>query len=92
MTMKVFLQYLPDGKVTGQVCEEEIYFEQRKSNGELVLEIPSQINYKNHKIDITTMTVLPKTQEEIDADTPKPIDHQSLILQPITQLTQSGSI
>ena len=77
MTMKVFLQYLQNGKVTGQVCEEEIYFEQRKSNGELVLEIPSQINYKNHKIDITTMTVVPKTQEEIDADTPKPIDPHS---------------
>jgi len=72
MTVKVFLRYTEDGKIKGQGYEEEIYINERKARGELILEIPTQINYKKHKLDMETMTVVPKTEEEIEAERPKP--------------------
>jgi len=80
MTTKVFLTYTPEGKIIAQTFEEEIYFAQRIANGELLLEIPSQINYKTHKIDMTTMEVVQKTPEEIAADTPKPVQPPEVVI------------
>jgi len=82
MTIKIFLTYTPECKITAQTFEEEIYFEQRKANGELVLEIPSQIHYKIHKIDMTTLQVVQKSPEEIDAEAPKPLEPPVIVLPP----------
>jgi hypothetical protein len=92
MTTKVFLTYTPEGKIIAQTFEEEIYFLQRIAKGELVLEIPSQINYKTNKIDVATMTVVPKTPEEIAADTPQPVQMPEIILPPNPPLGPTGPI
>jgi hypothetical protein len=80
MTIKIFLTYEPDGKVIGQTHEEAVYFEKRKTDGELVFEIPSQLDYKAYKIDVNTMTLVAKTPEEIEAERPKPIEPMRVML------------
>lgn len=71
---KVFIHYDNTGKILSLTHELAMFFEERINNGEQVLEVPTQFDFKNFKLDLDTMTIVPKTPEEIEADKPKPIN------------------
>lgn len=74
MSITYFVHYEDDGKLVGFTYEERKFYDMRKENGEKVLEVDHQFDFKQYKLDMSTMTVIPKTPEEIAADAPKPIE------------------
>lgn len=67
MTVKVFFHYDDAGNVLGMTQEHEMFFEQRLADGEKIIEIPTEVDYTLYKVDLTTLTVVKKTDEEIKA-------------------------
>lgn len=68
MTTKIFLHYDDNGAILGMTQEHEVFFEGRVAAGEKIIEIPAQVDYKIYKIDLTTLELVKKSDDEIQAE------------------------
>jgi hypothetical protein len=73
MTNKMFVHYDETGKIVSFTNEHEIFMKKRIEDGEKLIEVDHQFDYKAYKVDLSTMEIIPKTPEEIEAELPPPI-------------------
>lgn len=64
MSLKIFVHYDDKGNILSQTFEDEIFFEQRINNGEHIIEVEEQFDFKNFKIDLKTMKIVNKNEGE----------------------------
>jgi len=86
MTNKMFIHYDDQGNIDSFTHEHAMFFEQRKAAGENIIEVERKFDYKSFKVDLTTLTIVPKTPEEIAAAQPKPIAIP-IVIQPVAPTT-----
>lgn len=65
---KIFVHYLKNGEVIRITTESEDAFNQRKLNGEPVLETDNYTDYRLLKVDMATMKVVQKSKAELEAE------------------------
>lgn len=60
MSLKIFIHYDDQGNILSQTFEDEIFFNKRVLSGEKIIEVEQQLDFKNYKIDMSTMKIVEK--------------------------------
>lgn len=60
MSIKIFVHYNDNGDILSQTFEDEIFFNNRIQNGENVIEVEHQFDFKQFKVDMKTMQIVKK--------------------------------
>jgi hypothetical protein len=60
MSLKIFVHYDDTGEIYAMTHEDELFYNQRLSSGEKILEIEQQVDFNRYKVNLNTMRLVEK--------------------------------